>query len=711
MKRYIFIAEKPSLMREVQSMYKKHKAEINAQVGEIDFLALAGHVCGLCAPNDYKEWNLKWKDIPLPMIPKAFKVKAMSDKSDIIRKVKDAVNSGKYDAVIVGTDADVEGNLIYDYLEQHLRIKLPAYRYFENDLTDKELFSSMMHLTDFHKNPRDTHMTEAGRIRSREDWLIGMNCSVACTNKAGFLMRVGRVKVPTLMMVYENSMAIENFKVKTDYELHAVYNEGFEGAMLDPDAAGDKDSKEKDSAATKRFTTKEEALLHGLGLGRTGSVIEVEKKNVKTKAPQLYKLSDVQVDAGKVYKYSAEKTLQLVQSLYETHKVVSYPRTDGRYISEEKSKEFPQMLAAVAALPELKPYVDKITSDDMARVRKDKKIVNDEEVKKASHDALLPTGTIPKPDKLSPDELNILTLIYKRLLAVFLPPLQEEKTAVTVQIDDDRFRTTGKVLINEGWTKIYNRKSEDKPLPAVKKGDAVHVGEYRAVEKTTTPPKRLTQATLIGQMENFAKYIKDKQLKTVMQDVKGIGMPSSRAKIISDLIKTGYMDDRKDGLHITDSGKQYIENLNGLQIARPEITAEWETRMQHIKEGSEDYDAVEKDMIEFVRSVVAEIQAANIQRTGYGKGGKTESSYKCPVCGKPLINGKFGYFCSGKKDTGCPCSIPNEVAGKKLSEAQQKALIEKGKTSIIKGFASKAGKKFDAALALEEGKVRFVFGK
>lgn len=704
MKKYLFIAEKPSLMREVQAMYKKHQPEITNKVGEIDFIALAGHVCGLCLPNDYPQWNAKWRELTLPMIPESFKVKAMKDKADIIKKVKAAVSSGKYDAVIVGTDADVEGNLIYDFLEQHLHLRLPAYRYFENDLTDKELFNSMMHLTDFHSNPRDVHMTEAGRIRSREDWLIGMNCSVACTNKSGFLMRVGRVKVPTLMMVYDNCMAIDSFTSKTDYELQAVYQEGFEGFLLDSPVFSE--VKGKESNASRRFQTEAEALKYGSGLLRTGVVRDMEKKVTKTKAPQLYKLSDIQVDAGKVYKYSAEKTLQLVQSLYETHKLVSYPRTDGRCISTEKSKEFPTMLKAVAALPGLKSFVDRITSADMERVRNDKKIVNNDEVKKASHDALLPTGKIPDVSRLSKDELNVLSLIYKRLLAVFLPPLQEEKTAITVSIDSDLFRTTGKVLIDDGWTKIYDRKSSDKPLPNINTGDTIHVREFNAVEKTTTPPKRLTQATLIGQMENFAKYIEDKKLKTMMQDVKGIGMPSSRAKIISDLIKTGYMDDQKDGLHITDTGKQYIENLKGLKIARPEITAEWETRMQHIKEGSEDYTSVEKDMIRFVREVVAEIQASDIQRIGSDRSG---TSYKCPVCGKPLIKGKFGYFCSGKKDSGCPCSIPDEIAGKRLTESQKKSLIEKGKTGIIKGFNSKAGKEFSAALALSDGKVRFVF--
>lgn len=702
MKRYLFIAEKPSLMREVEKTYKKHKSDIESIIGEIDFMALAGHVCRFLEPSEYPEWDEKWRDIKLPMIPKTFKIDAIHDKKKIIAELEKKIKTG-YDGIIVGTDSDVEGNGIYYLLEQYLGLdKMEALRFFEDGLTDTEILRSFHSITDYHKDARDVHMTEAFRIRSHLDWLSGMNFTVGFSVKAGFTMKVGRVKVPTLKLVYDNSTAIDNFEPHTDYELKAVYKEGFSGNYIAKEGA-------------VRFETEEKALDFGKSLGNSGKIKSITKKMASTLVPQLYKLSDVQVDAGKQFGYDPTKTLNLIQSLYETHKVVSYPRTDGRYISTEKAKELPTLLKAVAVIPELEPYVKAINAADIAKVKKDKRIVNDVEVKKASHDALLPTGKIPDLAKLSKEENNVLTLIYKRLVAVFMEPLKEEKTVLIVDIDGKEFKTNGKILVDKGWTILYNRKSTDTELPPLSMGDLITVDRYETDEKTTTPPVRLTQATLIDAMENIAKYVEDKDMKKVMKDVKGIGMPSSRAKIISDLLKAGYMESKgkAQSLFITQAGKKYIENIKDFTICKPELTAEWETRMQHIKEGSESYENVEKEMLQYIKEMIKEIESADIKKSSWS-GSKT-TGLICPICGNPVLNSKFGYFCSEKKN-GCTFSIQNTIAEKKLTEKNLKDLCEKGKTGMIKGFKSKAGKPFDAALKLtildgdtKTSKVEFVF--
>lgn len=690
-------------MKEVEKTYKKHKSDIEAKIGIIDFIALAGHVCRLLEPSEYSEWDEKWKDIDLPMIPKTFKIDVIGDKKKIISDIKKEIKENGYDGIIVGTDADVEGNGIYYLLEQYLGLeKMEALRFFEDGLTDAEILKSFNSITDYHKDARDIHMTEAFKIRSHLDWLSGMNFTVGFSVKAGFTMKVGRVKVPTLKLVYDNSTAIDNFEPHTDYELKAVYKEGFCGSYITKEGA-------------VRFETEEKALDFGKGLGTSGKVKSITKKMVSTPVPQLYKLSDVQVDAGKQFGYDPTRTLNLIQSLYETHKIVSYPRTDGRYISTEKAKELPMLLKAVSAIPELEPYAKVITSANIEKVKKDKRIVNDVEVKKASHDALLPTGKIPDLTKLNKDELNILILIYKRLVAVFMEPLKEEKTVLLVDIDGNEFKTNGKILVNKGWTELYNRKSTDAELPPLSKGDSITVSKYEADEKTTTPPARLTQATLIDAMENIAKYIEDKDMKKVMKEVKGIGMPSSRAKIISDLLKAGYMESKgkAQSLYITEAGKKYIENIKNFTICKPELTAEWEARMQHIKEGSESYEAVEKEMIQYIKDMVKEIESTDIKKSSWN--GNKSTGLVCPVCGNPVLNSKFGYFCSEKKN-GCTFSLQSTIAGKKLTEKNLKDLCEKGKTGIIKGFKSKAGKTFDAALKItitdgeiKTSKVEFAF--
>lgn len=697
MQKYLLIAEKPSLMRTIEGTYRKHKTEINKTVGEIDFMALAGHVCRLILPSEYEKWDTKWEEIELPMIPPVFKVDMIKEKKSMIDDIKKRLKANFYDGIIVATDSDVEGNGIYYLLEQYLSLeKMKALRFFETGLTDGEVLKSLHSLTDYHTNPRDFHMTEAFKIRSHMDWLIGMNFSVGFSVKAGFTMRVGRVKVPTLKLVYDNSKAIDEFTPHTDFELQAIYEKGFKGTYITKEGP-------------VRFETAEKAREFSKTLGKAGKVKEITKKMVKTPAPQLYKLSDIQVDAGKQFGYDPTKTLSLVQSLYETHKIVSYPRTDGRYISSEKAKELGFLLKAVTAVPELSAAASAVSAADIKRVTGDKRIVNDEEVKKASHDALLPTGKIPDVTKLTKDELNILTLIYKRLLAVFLPLLKEEKTVVIVDIDGNEFKTNGKVVVERGWTSIYDRKVADVELPILKEGDKLSVKEYTPDEKTTTPPTRLTQATLIDAMENIAKYIEDKEMKTIMKEVKGIGMPSSRAKIISDLIKSGYMEEKgkSKGLFITDTGKKYIENIKDFSICKPELTAEWETRMQHIKEGSETYKAVEQDMIQYVKDITKEIEKTEIKKASWKS--NNETGFICPMCGKAIKKGKFGWYCAGKLDKSCAFAIPAAVAEKKLTDKNVSDLLKKGVTSELKGFKSKAGKSFSAKLKLNGGKIEFDF--
>lgn len=705
MKKYLFIAEKPSLMREVKKTYDKHKSEVNSKVGLIDFTALSGHVCRYILPNEYEEWNVKWVDIDLPMIPKTFKIDAISDKKKMVSDIKKQIKDGNYDGIIVGTDSDVEGNGIYYLLETHLGIgKTNALRFFENDLTDKALLESLLTMTDFHKNPRDVHMTEAFEIRSKMDWLIGMNFSVGFSVKSGFTMKVGRVKVPTLKLVYDNSKAIDEFVPHTDFELKAKYVEGFDGVLLPM-----KEEKAEDSKNTFRFKTEKEALDFVKKLGKIGKIKSLDKKKVNTKAPQLYKLSDIQVEAGSEFGYSPSKTLELLQSLYENHKLLSYPRTDGRYISSEKTKDFPDMLKAIESIPTLSPFVKSLTSKDYDKVKSDKRIVNDVEVKKASHDALLPTGVIPQISKLSKDETNILMMVYKRLLALFLQDLVEEKTVLITDIDGYDFKTNGKVVLEKGWTEIYNKKLTDNELPILKVGDTLTVKNYEPVAKTTTPPKRLTQATLIEAMENIAKYIEDKELKTIMKDVKGIGMPSSRGKIIDDLIKAGYMIDKKSGgLYISESGKKYIENIQDFSVCKPELTAVWETKMQEIKEGSRSYDDTENEMIAFVKETVDEIQTKEIKKSPWNIS-KNETGSNCPLCGGKMLKSKYGWFCGNRKENGCLFSIPDEIAEKKITDAVKRQIIENGISKEIKGFINKEGKEFPAKLKWDNDRKKVVY--
>lgn len=701
MKRYLFIAEKPSLMRDIEASYKKHKSDVDAKFGQIDFVSLVGHVCRLIEPKEYPEWDGKWADIELPMIPGTFKIDEIASAKKVIAGIKKKLKEGDYDGVIVGTDADVEGNGIYYLLAHYINItKMPALRFYLEDQTDKGIYKAFMEMTDFYSDPKHVHMTECYLIRSHMDWLIGMNFTIGASVKSGFTMRVGRIKTPTLKLVYDNCKAIDEFTPHTDYAVDSAYADGFAGSLID------------EEGKAKRFETEEEALKFIDGLSKEAKVLSVDKKKVKTGAPLLYSLSDLQQDAGSKYRYTPEQVLNYVQSLYETHKIVSYPRTSGRHISSAKAEDFPDFIRACSHIPELKKFTDAITAADIARAKKDTRMVNDKEVAKASHDALMPTGEIPKLEKLSPEELNICTLIYKRFLSHFMDDLEEEKTVLLADVDGNVFKSNGKTTLNKGWTEIYDKKPEDVVIPECKTGDILAVDHYDTVEKTTQPPKRYTQATLIGAMVNAAKFVEDKALKEAMKEAEGLGQESSRAQIIKDLIKDGYMEDKKGksaGLYITDVGKRYIENLKDYSITNPVLTAQWEYKMKQIRQGLLTFNDVNEEMLQYVKNTVKEIETSSIVKTGWAGSGAT--GLTCPLCGNPIMKGKYGWYCSGKKENGCTFSVNQEIASKKITDAMVKSLVEKGVTKEISGFKSKTGKEFSAKLKLDGGKVAFQFAE
>jgi len=714
MKKYLFLAEKPSLMKDIKNSYNKHKVDIELKVGKIDFLSLSGHACRLIEPKEYPEWDCSWKDIDLPMIPKTFKIDKIASMSKIIDNIKKTLKENNYDGIIVGTDNDVEGNGIYYLLSNHLNItKMPALRYFAEDQTDKSIYKALMSLTDFYSYPRDVHMTESYLIRSHMDWLIGMNFTTGITVKAGCISHVGRVKTPTLKLVYDNCKAIEKFVPHTDFAIDCKYSDGFSGNLVDEEIDNSDPKKLKYIYKSKRFETEKEADDFISKLPKNGIVKSIENKKNTTKAPLLYSLSALQAEADSKYHYSPTQVLDIVQSLYETHKIVSYPRTSGRYISEAKATDFNDFINACSHIPSLDVFTSKITLTDIDRTKKDKNIVNDAEVTKASHDALMPTGEIPDIFKLSKEELNICTMIYKQFLAHFLPTLKEEKSTLIVDVDGNLFKSNGKKVMDKGWTVIFDKKLSEIIIPNYKQGEVIKIDSFETVEKTTSPPKRFTQGSLLAAMVNAAKYVDDKKLKEALKEAEGLGQESSRATIIKDLIRDGYMEDRKGksgGLYMTDKGNTYIDNLKYYSITSPALSSLWEYKTKQIRQGLLSYEEVEKEMLEYVKETVKEIESSSIKHTGWSGSGSTE--FTCPVCKeRPLMKGKFGWYCAGKKEKLCEFAIAAEIAHKKITDTNVKQLIEKGITKEISGFKSKTGNKFAAKLQLNEGKVDFLFEK
>lgn len=762
--RWFFIAEKPSLMREVQKCYRNHQKDIINKVGSIDFIALAGHVCGSFFPDDYKnhpEWSGKWDEIDYPIIPQQWGIKALDDKrkKETLKKIKSSVS--EYDGIIVGTDSDTEGYGIYYLLEHYLKIeKKKALRFIEHSLTDKEIYEQLLCMRDYHTDPVHKHFTESFLIRMRTDWLFGMNVTRLMTNKCGVLMNTGRVKAATTKLIYDNSMAIDQFVSRTYYYLTADYG-NFKASQIDK------------HGKYVEYATAEEVKKQSVPLN--GKVLKKDVKDEYTNAPQLYDLSAIQVEAGRLYKMSPKEVLATIQSLYETHKVISYPRTQCRYVSSEKAKEFPDMLKKLLVFPELKPYVEKISVNDIKRVQADKRIVNDKEVEKESHDALLPTDKTPDLSKLSEIERQICLLIYTRLLAQFLPKLRQQKTKLFLQHGDKLFYTTGKMVIDEGWRKLYGS-LKNIELPLLTEGQPVTAKGIVPDAKKTTPPKRYTDASIVDAMTNIANQIKDDALRKSLSESKGIGTSATRAQIIDEIIKAGYVDVKKKQLYITEKGKHLIESFPGIDLFKPEFSAVMDYDMKLIQRGEKDYDTVYADTLNKLRKTCEQIEQTKVsgpvskykcprchsymKEVSWGyvcdacdikvpfsigghkftesemnilfEGEKTKpitlkkkdgntfsasliltaeqgvqfdfsSGVLCPYCKNDMRHNKGGYFCD------CGFKVFQTICGKSLTDGQMKRLIAKGSLPEMDGFESKAGKKFSAGLEIKEKKVNFLF--
>lgn len=692
--RYLFIAEKADVMKKVEAVYKKYKSKIDGSVGEIDFVALTGHVCRYLEPREYQDWQgLKWGEMNLPLVPTTFEVTEIDNdfKKKKLSGVKSALKANKYDGIIVGTDADTEGNGIYYLLCQQLKLKkYKTLRFYEESLTEREILKSLTSMTDFYKEPRDLRMTDAFLLRSRFDWLLGMNGTIAVTRKAHALFKVGRVKAETMNIVYVNSNACDNFVPHSDFEVHAIYHEGFSGILTGDD--GKPVSFEKPENA-KQY------IADNLAGQKKAKVKFLERKKVRTPPPQVYKLSTLQADAGSKLNLSPQEVLNLVQSLYEKG-YVSYPRTDGEYISSQKAKELPQLVKAASKVPELEPFINAFTKADLDRALKNKRFVNDVEVKNASHDALLPTATNFDLNSLPPMEQAVYSLICRRLVAQFLPELEEEKSVLDADIDGMTFHSTGSTVTVPGWTALIPKKaSTDAIPPGVKNGDILTVDSFEVHEKKASPPRRLTLATLVSAMEGIAKFVSDKTLKKVFIQAKGIGTPATRGAIIDDLISSGYIEakGKNNLLYITDSGRAYIKALSGLSIIRPEQAAEWESYFQAVKTGAMTLEEGEKLCFGYVYDMIAEVD--RMPEAAVAPARQT-TKFVCPYCKKPVVDDKWSFHCEAYKN-GCNFSV-NKADGR-FKEKHLEELLKNGRTGVIKKIvhSSKTGKDYDASVVLE----------
>ena len=606
-----------------------------------------GHLCALLDPQEYSDQWKAWSLSSLPMIPARFSIKVSGDEG--VHKQFNVIKNliAEADEVINCGDAGQEGELIQRWVYQQAGCKCPVKRLWVNSLTEEAIRDGFQQLKD---QTEYQHLYEAGLMRAIGDWLLGMNATRAYTirdaqgtGRNRQVLSVGRVQTPTLALVVKRQAEIENFKPRTYWELKTTYRDTLFNAQIPVE--------EDEYAITS--AEQGEALVDSIK-DLPFVINSVEKKKGLEFAPKLYDLTSLQVDCNKKYSYSAEQTLQLIQSLYEK-RVTTYPRVDTTYLSDDIYPKVPGILAGI------KDFYPQVTPLLGAKLPKSKKVFDNKKV--TDHHAIIPTGQ--RPDNLTADEKKVYELVALHFIAVFYPECEVSNTTVLAKAGDIDFKVTGREVIKPGWRVVFanltptlsqgeGEDSQDSPdsldssgtqksLPAFVKGESgAHIPQLK--EKTTTPPKYYTEATLLRAMETAGKTVENDELREAMKE-NGIGRPSTRAAIIEKLYQRKYIVKQGKSLRATETGINLIHLIISPLLKSAELTGLWEKKLREIERG--EYTA--QQFLDELKNMTSDV----IRDVKTNKAGML-----CPVCRQGLIiRGNTRYGCSRWRE-GCTYAEP-----------------------------------------------------
>lgn len=670
------VAEKPSVAKEIASILGANQRRDGYFEGNGYCVSWTfGHLCTLKEPHDYtalwKWWNLQH----LPMVPSSFGIKVMENQG--VQKQFNTIKTlvDKCDEVINCGDAGIEGELIQQWVLLKANNTKPIKRLWISSLTEEAIKEGFANLRD---GKEFINLYKAGSARAIGDWLLGMNATRLYTLKYGRekqVLSIGRVQTPTLAMIVERQLTIENFKPEKYWELKTVYRD-----VLFNSTVGRLPTIEKGTAAIDYIK------------GKAFTVDSYEQKEGKEHPPRLYDLTSIQVEANNKFNFTADATLKLVQSLYEK-KLVTYPRVDTTFLPDDVYPKIPKILEGLNFFSTLtEPLKGK-------PLRKSKKVFNNKKV--TDHHAIIPTG-IPMSG-VTPDEQSIYNTITKRFISVFYPDCTVSNTTVKGHVDKVEFKATGKQIIHPGWRAVYasdkkeNTKDKENLMPSFEKGES-GTHEPQLQEKVTSPPKYFTEATLLRGMETAGKNVDDEDLRDAMKE-NGIGRPSTRANIIETLFRRKYIERKKKNLHATVTGVDLIGTIKSDLLKSAELTGQWERKLKLIEKGEYEIDEFKKELIEMMVEITNNVKFAENKKIAAADPSKPKEKKKrepkkvipieemnCPKCKTGnLLKGKSAYGCSNFQ-SGCKTVIPFVFMGKKLTTKQLSDLILKGKTTKIKGF-------------------------
>ena len=624
----LVLTEKPSVAKDIARVLGCKRSGNGCIVGDKYIVTWAlGHLVTLADPEAYDDKYKSWRMEDLPMLPGRMKLVVIGQTSKQFKAVSSLLSSAEVSDIVIATDAGREGELVARWIIQKANCRKPMRRLWISSQTDKAIKEGFASLK---PSSQYDNLYRSAQCRAEADWLVGLNVTRALTCKHNAQLSAGRVQTPTLAMIVRREEDILRFRPKDYFTVKADFGEY---TALYKDSKGQ--ARFADAAAAKEVADSVR--------GKRGVLSEVKKVYRFKAPPAAYDLTELQRDANKKYGYSAKQTLSLMQSLYETHKLLTYPRTDSRYITKDVAATLPERLRAIA----IGPYKDAASAVLRSKPIQTKYIVNDAKV--TDHHAIIPTEQYVDLNKLSREERHIYDLVVRRFIAVLSAPFEYDEVQVKITVGRYNFYTKGQSVKSAGWKALYDSSLADddddaepdlaaQRLPALSQGAAASVKEVRVCAGKTSPPARYTEATLLTAMENPASQVEDGRLRDALKSAGGLGTPATRADIIEKLFNSFYIERRGREIFPTSKGRQLI-GIVPPDLKSAELTAKWEQQLSLIAEGK----ANDRKFIEEMRGYASSlVQAVKSSTAEYKHDNMTREP--CPQCGKYLleVNGKKG---------------------------------------------------------------------
>ena len=705
MSKALIIAEKPSVASDLARALGKFKREKDFFENDQYVISSAvGHLVEMVPPEGAEVKRGKWNLENLPVLPDHFDLVPIERTKGRLQVLKRLLKRPDITEIINACDAGREGELIFRNTLRWAGVKKPTRRLWLQSMTPESIRAGFEHL----RSEKEMQpLADAASSRAESDWLVGINATRALTSfnsrTGGFQKTAaGRVQTPTLAILAGREEKIRSFKSRPYFEVFAdfgVQAGSYRGRWFDEKLKKDED----EDARAERIWSREQATeIERKCVGEIGEITE-EKKPTTQVSPLLYDLTALQREANSRFGLSARRTLQLAQALYERHKVLTYPRTDSRYLPEDNLGQVRKVMSSFDD-PSLTSHAQKALRNEW--VKPTKRVFNNAKV--SDHHAIIPTGT--SPAHLDEFERKIFDMVARRTVAVFYPAAQFEVTTRITRVEGHPFRTDGKIIVDPGWLAVYGKEAageDEQAIVPISPNESAKVLGIEVKENETKPPARFTEATLLSAMEGAGKLVDDEELRAAMSE-RGLGTPATRAQIIEGLIFDGYVDRKGKELVVTAKGLSLITLLRNLHtdvLCKPELTGEWEFRLNEMAHGKLD----RRHFMEDIRGLTREI----VEKVRNFSGETIEGEYatidvKCPNCGGGPFDEDYRTF----KCRSCGLIIWKTMAGRLFETAEIEQLLTQGRVGPLEGFRSKMGRRFNATVKLGEGfKPEFDFGE